>query len=370
MGIYYNPPQPPMASNAGTPPEPHAPIPSQGNQPPFRQVAAAVMMASVLAAWPADAEPRLQFPNNQQRKIAPLTLAFEPQPPQIGTSQATQRVIYASWPSDLEPRLSLPNNRQVSIAPLTFTYGSQPPIVGTRPVTSGQLIGSWPLDFEPRLIAPNNTRVNIAPLTLLYGDQPPLIASLTRTDLETIDIWPQPDWPSQNASRSLAWYVPPIPVITDQPYRAFPYGLILAGWSADLEPRLNRPNDQQQKIAPLTLTYGDAPTPRGALTPTQLQIITAWPLDLEPRLGRPNDRQQTIVPLTFVYGDAPNPRGPLSTPTLVAIITPAQTWAAQTFAKNAAWNVTGVVPATSPNLILVDGRWAMRLHGILYTWID
>lgn len=369
MGIYYNPPQPPAASNAGTPPEPHAPIAAQGDQPPLRQVACALMMATVVGSWPANAEPRLQTPNNQQQKIAPLTLAFEPQPPQIGTSQATNRIIYASWPPDLEPRLSVPNNRQVAIAPLTFTYGSQPPLVGTRLVTAGQLIGSWPLDLEPRLAAPNNTRVTVAPLTLIYGDQPPKVGSLSFADAEVISIWPQPDWPAQRSSQSLVWYVPPL--IVTQPYVAFPYGAILASWPADLEPRLWRPNDQQQKIAPLTLTYGDQPIPTGPLTPTARQIIASWPQDLEPRLSRPNDRQQTIAPLTFVYGDSPTPNGPLSASNLIAIIAPREVWSAQTFAPNAGWNkAIPPPPSAAPTLILVDGRLAIHLGGIIYTWLE
>jgi hypothetical protein len=84
MGIFYNPPLPPTANNAGTPPEPHVPIGNQGTSvPPRRAIAFAATMAILVSSWPADLEPRLQRPNDQQTKIAPLTLRYGSQPPQI-----------------------------------------------------------------------------------------------------------------------------------------------------------------------------------------------------------------------------------------------------------------------------------------------
>src|SRR4051794_8325204 len=112
MGIFYNPPQPPTANNAGTPPEPHAPIGNQGTSvPPSRAKAFAVTMAVLVAAWPTDLEPRLQRPSDQQTKTAPLTLAYGQQPPKFSIAARMAQAV-AAWPPDLEPRLGFPNERQ------------------------------------------------------------------------------------------------------------------------------------------------------------------------------------------------------------------------------------------------------------------
>src|SRR3954471_15745749 len=107
MGIFYNPPQPPTANNAGTPPEPHAPIGNQGSQPP--RYSTVLMMAAVLASWPQDLEPRLHQKNTQQNKIAPLTLTYGQQPPRYSIA-SQMAVIGNAWPPDLEPRLGKPND--------------------------------------------------------------------------------------------------------------------------------------------------------------------------------------------------------------------------------------------------------------------
>src|SRR5438105_1125357 len=126
MGIFYNPPPPPTANNAGTPPERHVPIGTQGNQPP--RYTTALMVAAVLASWPADLEPRLSRPNDQRQKIAPLTLTYGQQPVPAGPITVPEYTqLVASWPPDLEPRLGRPNEQQQKIAPLTLAYGNQPP---------------------------------------------------------------------------------------------------------------------------------------------------------------------------------------------------------------------------------------------------
>lgn len=81
---------------------------------------------------------------------------------------------------------------------------------------------------------------------------------------------------------------------------------VLASWPADLEPRLGKPNERQQQIAPLTLTYGQQPARIGTSPQTRYETaVGSWPLDLEPRLDLPNNRRQTIAPLTLRYGDTP-----------------------------------------------------------------
>lgn len=340
MGIFYNPPPPPTGSNAATPPEPHVPIAPQGQQPP--RYSTALMLVAVLASWPQPLEPRLAKPNDQQQKVAPLTLPYGQQPPNVGTlAQTEYAVLVGQWPLDLEPRLGPPNNRQQTIAPLTLAYGSSPPIVGEAAVVESTIVGSWPLDLEPRLGPPNNQQQHIAPLTLAYGTQPPTIA-------------------------------------TSVPAR---YQLLVGAWPADLEPRLSLPNNTRVSVAPLSLAYGSQPTPTPALNVPEFQaivswpqpewpaqsapkstawiapppsvsavpfpyglVLSTWPADLEPRLSRPNDQIQKIAPLTLPTGASPQPQPPLSVPDLIAIVSAwPTTWDAQTAPKNAAWNVPPVL---------------------------
>jgi hypothetical protein len=372
MGNFYNPQPPSQGPSNSTLPLPHDPIPAQGDQPPRRQVGIVLVMAAVLAAWPPDLEPRLHRPNDQRQKIAPLTPIYGQQPPIIGTIPTTQDAqIIGSWPFDLEPRLGQPNNRQQSIAPLTLTYGTSPPIIGTLPVTRtivgwswpadleprlgrpneqqqkiapltlvygqppptigtqpiteyAQISSAWPADLEPRLSIPNNRQQTIALLTLIYGSQPTLQPPLTLQELQSISAWSQPDWPSQSAPRSIAWFIPPI--ISSIPNVPFPYALILSQWPADLEPRLGPPNNRLNTTATLALPTGDRPAIVGAFRiQTFASIVSAWPLD---DVGKsvPFNLKQT--PPSFVP------------------------------------------PAGSHRLILVDGRLAIQLSGIVYTWLE
>jgi hypothetical protein len=94
MGIFYNPPPPPTGSTAATPPDRHVPIGTQGSQPP--RFSSAIMLVAVLASWPQDLEPRLTRPNDQQQKIAPLTLPYGQQPANVGTSIASEYTLIAA----------------------------------------------------------------------------------------------------------------------------------------------------------------------------------------------------------------------------------------------------------------------------------
>lgn len=361
MGIFYNPPQPPTANNAGTPREPHVPVGTQGTLPP--RFSNAVMLAVVLASWPASLEPRLQAPNNTQQKIAPFTLSYGDQPPLVGVS-AANRYVRASWPEALEPRLSFPNNRQNAIAPLTLTYGAQPPVVGTAPIVEQTIVAAWPLTLEPRLSTPNSTRVNVAPLTLAYGDQPAPVAALSVMENQTIAAWPEENWAAQSAVRSTAWDVPVVQA--DVPAARFPYSTILASWPSDLEPRLALQNAKQNSIVTLTLPTGDQPpvglrptltyppatwNAQSAVESTAWNVVVVdtavpyvqypytsllanWPAERAQRVER---RSATIGLAT---GDQPAPAAPLSAQEQQII----GSWTqyvvpTQTFPPNAGWNV-------------------------------
>jgi hypothetical protein len=330
MGIFYNPPQPPTANNAGTLPEPHAPIGTQGNAPP--RYSSALMLVAVLASWPADKEPRLQRPNDQQQKVVTLTLATGDQPPVVGTaSRPVYRLIADQWPLPLEPRLSAPNSTRVPSAPLTLTYGNppspNPPLnaqefqaitAWTQPNWAAQsapasaawnvppLVASVPnIPFPyPLILAPPATwsaqaSARIAPLTLTYGQQPPTVGTQVQADSAVIGSAWAVDWPAQSAPKSTAWYVPPIVSSTVAP-GPFPYSLILSSWPADLEPRLAPPNNRQTAVATFTLSTGQQPPVIGPMRPGLVEVVAnAWQ----------------------------------------------QTWDAQTAPKNAAWNVPPVLVA-------------------------
>jgi hypothetical protein len=372
MGIFYNPPPPPTASTAGTLPEPHVPIGTQGSEPPRRSIA--LLMVAVLASWPQDLEPRLGKPNNERTTIAPLTLTYGQQPPLVGTSvPADYELVLASWPPDLEPRFSWPNHVRQTIAPLTLPRGDPPPVVGASAIDEAVIIASWPLDLEPRLARPNNARVSIAPLTLTYGTQPSPQPPLAGPAFAAISAWPQPAWSSQAAPKSLAWFVPP----GTAPYTPYPYAVIGASWPADLEPRLTRPNDRRQTIVTLTLPTGTSPPPQPPLGLAELvTIVGSWPTSWDAQSGGKNAAWNVppllvslpytplprliwqaweppwiqppapvvIAPLTLVYGAQPPPAAGLSSSDITALVASwATTWDAQTAPKSAAWNVPPIL---------------------------
>jgi len=183
MGIFYHPPQPPTANTAGTPPEPHVPIGTQGAQPP--RYTTAVMMVAVLASWPADLEPRLARPNNQQQRIAPLTLTYGSQPTPTAALNTSEFQAISAWPQDLEPRLGLPNNTQQKIAPLTLEYGQSPqPQFPLSVLKTAQIVASWPTTWDAQ--APPR----IAPLTFVYGQPPPVVGTKQISAAIIRDTWP------------------------------------------------------------------------------------------------------------------------------------------------------------------------------------
>jgi hypothetical protein len=108
--------------------------------------------SAILRAWQDDPArlPRLVT-------IAPLTLATGQQPPRYSIA-VRMAIVLASWPADLEPRLQRPNDQQVKIAPLTLIYGNRPPVQAPLSAASRIAIAAWPLDLEPRLTRPNADR--------------------------------------------------------------------------------------------------------------------------------------------------------------------------------------------------------------------
>lgn len=349
MGIFYHPP-PPAGRTAVTPPEPHVPIGTQGSAPP--RYSTAVMLVAVLAAWPPDLEPRLARPNEQRQTIAPLTLTYGQAPtPQGPLTTLEYGSVVAAWPSDLDPRLSRPNAQRQTIAPLTLTYGTQPQ--PTAALAGGELIPivatwtqTWDAQTAPRSTAWNTPLVpflpyarpqaqvwtawvdpplappplvTIAPLTLVYGTPPQPQAPLSTLELaQIVSTWAQP-WDAQNAPKSAAWNVPPV-------------------------------------VAPLV-----------AWTPLPGLIWTAW---IEPFMRPPG--LVTLAPVTLPTGDAPPPRAPLSASQVTQLAaTWVQIWDAQAGARTMGWYIAPIPPPPSaaPRLILVDGRLAIHLSGLMYEWV-
>jgi len=305
MGIFYNPPSPPSGTNAATPPEPHIPIAKQGDPPPRRQTAAVLAIVAVLASWPADLEPRLTRPNDQRQTIAPLTLTYGQQPPRRGflTPPVVQTLV-ASWPLDLEPRYDRTNEQQQKIAPLTLTYGQQPSRVGTSLPTFDETISSqWPLDLEPRLGRPNDQRQKIAPLKLPYGTPPQPQAPLSTIELAQI----------------------------------------VGTWPTDVGPTVPWPDWVQRTSAVVAVQTPVSQPPRvPALSAAMQEIIAAWPTDVGPSLPYAPPRAAAITAQPTV--SQPPIGGPITVTELTQLVgTWAQTWDAQSAAKNAGWNVAPLV---------------------------
>lgn len=331
MGNFYNPQPPAQGPVNSTLPLPHDPIPAQGDQPPRRQVAAVLAMCVVLASWPSDLEPRLQTPNTQQVKIAPLTLTYGSQPTPTAFLSATElRVIVDSWPGDLEPRLTWANVPRTTIAPLTLAYGSQP--TPTSPLSTtelAQIVSTWPNPIGPLLpYQPIRSLVSSAPVVSQPQPQSPLSVLEVSQIVSTWTV----TWDAQTASKSAAWNIPPQAILAHTP----PPALIWTSW----EPPYVKP-PQPVSIAPLTLVYGSQPSPQPPLPRVaQTSIIASWPTDTGPLVAWQNATPTRIVPLTLPTGTPPKPHGPLAVTTLMqAVGTWTQTWDAQTYAKNASWNV-------------------------------
>jgi hypothetical protein len=292
MSLWSPPPPPQVIGSSGTPPTPHDPIPAQGTSvPPRRAAALAVTMMVVLASWPADLEPRLQRPNDQRQKIAPLTLKYGSQPPPTAFYSATEMgQIVASWPpTDVGPILPRPNDRQQQIAPLTLPTGQQPiPSAFLSATELNQLVSSWQSSND-----------------------------------------------AQSAPKSAAWNVPPL--ITSVPFRRDPL------YTVTPDPL---PVQRFLSVVPNFLAVSQ-PQPQSPLSVTELaQIVSAWPADSGPLLPWPINAPVKVAPLTLPTGIQPTPQGPLSVTEMVQFVSVwAVTWDAQAASKSAAWNVPPIPPS-------------------------
>lgn len=329
MGNFYNPPLPSQGNSNSTLPLPHDPIPAQGTSPPpLRQAALAVTMMAVLASWPADLEPRLQAPNNQQNKIAPLTLTYGQVPkPQPFLTNVELQLLVASWPPDapLPPR-----GQQRAWMPSVITRVPGPPTGTIYPAILSTIQDDAAFDVElvaTTVAAPDNP------------DQPPRQSSLSRVQRALIQQAWYPDVvAAQGPVESAAWNIPPI-VSTYVPPPELPASIYAANQLPD-----PLPVQRVRSVVP-TFPSVSQPIPIGPLPVQDLaQIVASWPVDVGPILPWPLATPTRIAPLTLPTGTAPIPQPPLSVLELTQIAsTWAQSWDAQTGPKNAGWNVPPVL---------------------------
>jgi hypothetical protein len=362
MGLFSVPP--PIATQGpvnSTPPIPHSPIGTQGDQPPRRQVAAVLAMVSVLASWPADLEPRLARPNDQQQKIAPLTVTYGTAPlPAPFLMPVELRQIVESWTPEA-PRAQGPirSTAWATILPAPAPYTTQP--VAVR--------AAWD---APPLAPPTPTK--IAPLTLQIGAQPIPQASVSVTELAQLVASWAVSWDAQSAPKSASWNVPPI--LVSLPYVPLPR-LIWTAWEPPWiappapvsivtltlptgnQPLPNRSDRQVAIAATWAVDNPPQPTPKSAAwntiatrvayAPLPLAIRAAW----EPAWQQPQPTV-AIAPLTLTYGAAPTPKAPLSLTVLVrTVVGWILNWDAQAAAKNPP---AAFIPSTvSPRRIAAIG---------------
>lgn len=300
MAIFYPPPpHPQVGPVASTLPIPHVPIATAGDQPPLKEVSAVIAMTTTLASWPADQEPRLGQPNNTRLQNAatlpapPTVIAIVPyvrlpahlyatwdepleieavptyvvnpanpdQPPRIGP-QPQIAWLLRSWEPPPPPPVQLVR----SIVP-TFATALPPPIFGPRFLLAEAIIRSWDEPVRtPRQVL---SVANVGTILPVYTPYVTLPAAITQA-------WaPVPNVPPRPVTIATAT----IPFTADPPRTSVLAKMqaALAWWPpSDLEPRLGKPNNEQQKIAPLTLIAGDAPTPRPPIVQTLLRIIKDW----------------------------------------------------------------------------------------------
>jgi hypothetical protein len=191
--------------------------------------------------------------------------------------------VLASWPADLEPRLQRPNDQQQKIAPLTLAYGSQPQPSSALSVPNATTIaqwgGAWPTDVGPLVPAPNERRQKIAPLTLPVGNQPAPQPALSTPELTIVGAWADVPLIAQRAPVS-AWNQL---VLASVPYTA-PAAHLWAAWQ-DPAPVAQR----RVSIAPLTLVYGSAPPPQApAALRTMAAVVASWDVSVSPQTAPPN----------------------------------------------------------------------------------
>lgn len=340
MSIWYNDPQPQQRINR---------LPASafvvGGIPPKTAVAAAIAMACVLAAHPAEGEPRRIQPFQGRSQIAPLTLTYGQQPPRIDAMPRVQaQTIRISWPEDREPRLQYKNQQPERryIVAQTLVYGQQPPIVGPLSVLEMAIVrASWepPFQYPPELewIA----AVNIPAVV----NNPPYPGAMT---LSRPIAWEAAFRYPESEPNSASWNVP-----AAQNYispNATPWW-IGAAWREPFP-------DIQFSGGFAPAVTSDQPPVCGALSPTELSLLRAsW----EPARPEPPALVK-IAPLTLVYGQQPPAVGSLSVAQLSIVGREPTWWPAQSENDNAGWNAPFVVPTFVPAArfqmhILAEAAW-------------
>lgn len=307
MAIFHHPPpHPQVGPTAATLPIPHVPILGQGDQPPFRQVGRAMMIAAAIASWPGDLDCRSSAPYNNARANA----AVLPLPPPV-----VAFVPFTRLPSY---HYALSDDRMELLIVVTTVEApgnpDQPPRVGPQPQLAA-LMRSWePPPPEPRQLPrsivsalPNATPPPVQgphnPLPVILPQWDPIVMPQRNVPsvANIISILPVYTPPGATIPRAVrdAWEpvpnVPPRPVTLVPPtptVPATPVSIVqrawqaISSWPADLEPRLGRPNNEQVKIASLTLATGQPPRPHGPISALLLRLIHGeWPTEPPPRMG-------------------------------------------------------------------------------------
>lgn len=338
MGIFRQDPQP-----FQRPPKVPAVAMVTPSQPPQIARSLAMMLAVVGMAWPQPNEPALHQQNRNPKQIAPLTLVYGQEPSRIAPMPKVQaQSVIASWPDDKEPRLQFnnqyPGNRRY-IAPLVLTYGQQPPIQG--PLTATELNLAVRLWDQP-FVSPQSEPFSapFAPAPTVQADQP-----FARTPYAQLASWQVVDWRAPQRPQSASWlahqFVPQRPEVSRT---------VLQSWVVDVVPI-----QCSESIAPsVAPTVSDNPPIVGSITPAEMSVVKqSW----EP--ARPEPPQTVkVAPLTLVYGQNPPLDGPLSEVELNVLVgqTPGVWWGAQQASPNASWNVpvvSGFLPFTrTPQSVL------------------
>jgi hypothetical protein len=227
-------------------------------------------MALVIASWPADLEPRLQAPNNQQVKIAAVIPPPPFVPPQIPYVPQFHPII-GQWKVDWAAQTIRGNAAVIPPPPIV-----QPPVPYDTPLTHvfGQWLPVWPAQraFGTAAVLPPPPAANPPfnrPFASIYStwndpieidlvatwttapdnpDQPPVRGPLSTTHYALAHR----SWPTEWAAQSARHVTPPTFIPPPLPAQNTPsLNAVLASWPASLEPRLQAPNNQENKIAPL-----------------------------------------------------------------------------------------------------------------------
>lgn len=180
----------------------------------------------------------------------------------------------------------------------------------------------WTANEVPRVEPPQ--LVKIAPLTLPYGQQPSHHPTLViPTLMNTVAAWAV-DWSTQSAPKAIP-FTPVPPPVALRPLSVTTTNYIVSTWQQSWNAQTGSKNAAWY-VAPSLLVIPH--------TPLAQSILQSW---VPPWIQPPVPVH--IAPLTLKYGQQPIPEPPLSLPKLSQIVsTWAQTWDAQTGAKNASWN--------------------------------